>query len=109
MALATGCTSTQFDCSLNHQEMRVLHERIFAFMEAEGIDTQCEELSKKVTKLTGNAVNVSGKGCAIAGSATNGRNNPRTGVYCPSYLDGGHYIVFDPVEVKPTEITYIRW
>ncbi len=99
----TGCITYpgQPNCEVPVDAINKLHSRAYEFMESKGYSTKCEELF--------GIHYVKDWGCGIYGNATHGDTNPRTGAYCPMYLDGGYYVIFDPQTLNPEEVVLIAW
>jgi hypothetical protein len=88
-ALTASCVSTQSQsCDLTPAETQLLRSNIYAFLPKElpEVDVRCEEISESTQYLRGH-------GCAIYGQ-------PRSGLGCPTTLDGDYFIVFNRATLK---------
>ena len=99
-----GCVTTQVDieCNVPDESMRLLQQNSIEFMISKGYDTKCEVMTEKYEV-------VGEYGCGLYGNATYDAVNPRTGHTCPSYLDGGYWVIFDHETLKPKDIVLVAW
>ena len=89
-------------CELTDSEVKELQTKSYEFMAVQGLDPICEELADS-------PVFVKNYGCGLFGNATYDGANPRTGKYCPEYLDGGYYVIYDSEFIEPKEVVLIAW